>query len=94
MQRQHSSQATSTLGNTPNLNIGFLHQKENPTLVPNVDARRKLHFKPSQKFLSDIPGVLQIGLTYFVCSFRRSLKMNIADFCFCTVLKTNAWLWS
>jgi len=30
----HSSQATSTLGNTPNLNIGFLHQKENPTLVP------------------------------------------------------------
>jgi len=31
MQRQHSSQATSTLGNTPNLNIGFLHQKENPT---------------------------------------------------------------
>jgi len=33
MQRQHSSQATSTLGNTPNLNIGFLHQKENPTLT-------------------------------------------------------------
>jgi len=33
MQRQHSSQATSTLGNTPNLNIGFLHQKENPTPV-------------------------------------------------------------
>ena len=33
MQRQHSSLATSTLGNTPNLNIGFLHQKENPTLV-------------------------------------------------------------
>jgi len=32
MQRQHSSQATSTLGNTPNLNIGFLHQKENPTV--------------------------------------------------------------
>ena len=26
MQRQHSSQATSTLGNTPNLNIGFLHK--------------------------------------------------------------------
>jgi len=26
MQRQHSSQATSTLGNTPNLNIGSLHQ--------------------------------------------------------------------
>jgi len=24
----HSSQATSTLGNTPNLNIEFLHQKE------------------------------------------------------------------
>ena len=40
MQRQHSSQATSTLGNTPNLNIGFLHQKENPTnallLIPTV----------------------------------------------------------
>jgi len=35
MQRQHSSQATSTLGNTPNLNIGFLHQKENPTTVTN-----------------------------------------------------------
>jgi len=34
MQRQHSSQATSTLGNTPNLNIGFLHQKENPTPLP------------------------------------------------------------
>jgi len=33
MQRQHSSQATSTLGNTPNLNIGFLHQKENPRPV-------------------------------------------------------------
>jgi len=33
MQRQHSSQATSTLGNTPNLNIGFLHQKENPTIA-------------------------------------------------------------
>jgi len=31
MQRQHSSQATSTLGNTPNLNIGFLHQKETTT---------------------------------------------------------------
>jgi len=30
MQRQHSSQATSTLGNTPNLNIGFLHQKGKP----------------------------------------------------------------
>ena len=29
----HSSQATSTLGNTPNLNIGLLHQKETPTLV-------------------------------------------------------------
>ena len=28
MQRQHSSQATSTLGNTPNLNIGFLHPPE------------------------------------------------------------------
>jgi len=37
MQRQHSSQATSTLGNTPNLNIGFLHQKENPTLA-NVEV--------------------------------------------------------
>jgi len=33
MQQQHSSQATSTLGNTPNLNIGFLHQKENPTVA-------------------------------------------------------------
>jgi len=31
MQRQDYSQATSTLGNTPNLNIGFLHQKETPT---------------------------------------------------------------
>ena len=27
MQRQHSSQAFSTLGNTPNLYIGFLHRK-------------------------------------------------------------------
>jgi len=36
MQRQHSSQATSTLGNTPNLNIGFLHQKENPTHLPLI----------------------------------------------------------
>jgi len=29
MQRQHSSQATSTLGNTPNLNIGS-YTKGNP----------------------------------------------------------------
>jgi len=36
MQQQHSSQATSTLGNTPNLNIGFLHQKENPILLVNA----------------------------------------------------------
>ena len=33
MQRQDYSQATSTLGNTPSLNIGFIHQKEAPTLV-------------------------------------------------------------
>jgi len=39
MQRQHSSQATSTLGNTPNLNIGFLHQKENPTVLPQTSNR-------------------------------------------------------
>jgi len=42
MQRQHSSQATSTLGNTPNLNIGFLHQKENPT---SVNRKKKHCFK-------------------------------------------------
>jgi len=42
MQRQHSSQATSTLGNTPNLNIGFLHQKENPTLVNNKHCGHKI----------------------------------------------------
>jgi len=41
MQRQHSSQATSTLGNTPNLNIGFLHQKENPTYA-NSSTRTPL----------------------------------------------------
>jgi len=29
----HSSQATFTLGNTPNLNIGFLHQKETPSVI-------------------------------------------------------------
>jgi len=38
MQRQHSSQATSTLGNTPNLNIGFLHQKENPTQAYKIKS--------------------------------------------------------
>jgi len=37
MQRQDYSQATSTLGNTPNLNIGFLHQKETPTDASGVD---------------------------------------------------------
>jgi len=28
MQRQNYSQATSTLGNTPNLNIGFLYKRK------------------------------------------------------------------
>ena len=50
MQRQHYSQATSTLGNTPNINIGFLrretqqrvpNQRETPTLVPRP---RLLHW--------------------------------------------------
>jgi len=45
MQRQHSSQATSTLGNTPNLNIGFLHQKENPTLAHQTGTT--IHATPS-----------------------------------------------
>jgi len=31
----HSSQATATLGNTPNLNIGS-YDKETPTLVPTT----------------------------------------------------------
>jgi len=50
MQRQHSSQATSTLGNTPNLNIGFLHQKENPTPVKQVNAeQQRKNFEESFK---------------------------------------------
>jgi len=44
MQRQHSSQATSTLGNTPNLNIGFLHQKETPTMAKPLQTSFFLHY--------------------------------------------------
>jgi len=47
MQRQHSSLATSTLGNTPNLNIGS-YTKENTILrfrvLPSVEVRRDAGF--------------------------------------------------
>ena len=57
MHRKHSSQATPTLGNTPNFNIGFLHQKENPTLVhqtgttiPRLQYRETLFFRASASY--------------------------------------------
>jgi len=50
MQRQHSSQATSTLGNTPNLNIGFLHQKENPTHTSKQGLRFSIRVRVSLQF--------------------------------------------
>jgi len=68
MQRQHSSQATSTLGNTPNLNIGFLHQKENPTDVcSNRWAEHEMggtDFKWGCRAPLPPPLALTLGLTF------------------------------
>jgi len=52
MQRQDYSQATSTLGNTPNLNIGFLHQKETPKTQANErSSEQNIQSKKTCKYV-------------------------------------------
>jgi len=73
MQRQHSSQVTSTLGNTQNLNIGS-YTKENVTLVPKPANTRQARavvpnweeFLPREEFDEFRGGIFTLYLSYLL----------------------------
>ena len=63
MQRQHSSEATSTLGNTPNLNIG------------SYDGKHYIGSQTKALLHKDVWLVGRVGFTTLFWNFIRNWKV-------------------